>query len=137
MKVTKEWMEKYYVQFNQEYFNDLLPPIGNGISQCELMPVNKKAGYLGKAYWRNDISSKFVRKSFKIVLNNHYTDLVEIEWMNVLLHEMIHIWQFISGYKGGHGKSFLRKAEEINKYGWDITTTYKKIKVKNISNKKI
>lgn len=28
------------------------------------------------------------------------------------------------GYRGGHGASFVKKAKEINEFGWGITTSY-------------
>lgn len=111
----KKWMVKNYIKFNYLYFDDILPPVDD--EKIILLPIRKKTRYLGIAYRR---------KPYMIKLNFRY-DLPEIEWMNVLLHEMVHIWQYVIGYKGGHGKSFLRKAEEINKYGWGITTTYKNI----------
>ena len=64
---------------------------------------------------------------FKIRLNFIY-DLNEVEWQNVLLHEMIHIWEYTMGYNGGHGKLFRMKAKEINDIGgWGITCTHKNI----------
>ena len=112
----KEWMVKNYTKFNYLYFDDILPPVDD--KRILLVPINRKYNqYLGIAY---------NQKPYKIKINFRY-DLPEIEWMNVLLHEMIHIWQYVIGYKGGHGKTFTNKAETINKYGWGITTTYKNI----------
>ena len=62
----------------------------------------------------------------RIRLNFIY-DIVELEWKNVLLHEMIHIWEYTMGYNGGHGKLFKSKMKEINKYGFGITCKYKNI----------
>ena len=135
MKVNKEWMETNYNNYNHMYFNDILPQIGIGRMTIQLLPVIKQTQYLGQASWKptEGYTGKkdLINKRFIIKINNYYDDLFEIEWQNVLLHEMIHIWQYITGYKGGHGKSFLNKAKEINeKYGWEITSTYKEKYIK-------
>ena len=111
---VQKWMKYYYIVFNALYFDDILPPTNNMII---FEPVIKKAKYLGCAYNTTP---------YKIRLNFIY-DLIELEWKNVLLHEMVHVWQFVMGYSGGHGKSFKMKAKEINKYGWNITTTHQNI----------
>lgn len=116
-----EWMRYNYVIFNTLYFDNILPPDNMIIFE----PIIKRVNYLGKAYNSN---SKFPssKDPMKIRLNFNY-NMIELEWKNVLLHEMIHIWEYTMGYKGGHGKNFQRKAKEINKYGWGITTCYKNI----------
>lgn len=116
-----EWMRHNYVIFNSLYFDNLLPPDNMMIFE----PIIKSVNYLGKAY---NCNSGFVsvKDPMKIRLNFNY-DIVELEWKNVLLHEMIHIWEYTLGYKGGHGKLFKRKMNEINKYGWGITCCYKNI----------
>lgn len=110
-KLSIEWIENYYAMFNAQYFENKLP-------KCiDFQIVNKKVNYLGKA------TNKFP-DPFLITLNGYYK-LLELEWCNTLLHEMIHIWQFVTLENSGHGKSFKDKAKEINIYGWDITTTAK------------
>ena len=112
----KEWMIKNYTKFNYLYFDDILPPTDE--KRILLIPIRRNhTQYLGISY---------NQKPYMIKLNFRY-DLPEVEWKNVLLHEMIHIWQYVIGHKGGHGKTFKDKAEEINKYGWGITSTYKNI----------
>lgn len=111
---VKEWMEEYYCKYNILFFDNILPPLDRII----LTPIIKNVHYLGIAY--NQIP-------YKICLNFVY-DMVELEWHNVLLHEMIHIWEYVMGYSGGHGKTFKMKAKEINNIGgWGITTSYKNI----------
>lgn len=122
MTVNKEWIEKNYITFNHKYFNDLLPPIGVGRMHIQLLPVNKKVCYLGCAGYHN--GNNILDRDYYIKINNYYSQIYEVEWQNVLLHEMVHIWQYIMGYKGGHVTSFKNKAKEINKDGWDITTKY-------------
>ena len=112
--IQKLWMEENYMLFNTLFFNNDLPDLDEII----MTPIKRKnIIFLGCAY------NKY---PFVIKLNFRY-HIVEIEWQNVLLHEMIHIWQYVNGYKGGHGSSFKNKAKEINNYGWGITTCYKNI----------
>ena len=117
----QQWMKSNYVKFNVLYFDNILPPVDRMIFE----PIIKNVSYLGCAY-NNKLGYATKTLPFKIRLNFVY-DMGPIEWQNVLLHEMIHIWQYTVGYKGGHGKSFKMKMKEINKYGWGITCVYKDI----------
>lgn len=130
MITTKEWISKWYNYFNKIYFEGLLPQEGDPEDEytIELLPIKKKVGYLGQCRYRNN-------HHVVLVLNNKYDWLIEIEWQNVLLHEMIHVWQGVMGYKGGHGTTFKKKANQINSFGWGITTKYdgfREINNKNI-----
>lgn len=139
MTVNKKWIEENYIIFNHEYFNDLLPPIGVGRMHIQLLDINKQVSYIGIASWRPtspDGDVNICNREYKIKINNYFSDLYEVEFQNVLLHEMIHIWQYIIGYKGGHGTSFKKKANEINKFGWDITTKYEDKYIKGNKNDK-
>lgn len=119
MKVSTEWIRNWYNYFNKIYFGGILPPEGDPDIEysIEFLPVNKDTFYLGQCRYNKNHHTI-------LVLNNKYDWLIEKEWQNVLLHEMIHVWQDIMGYKGGHGKSFKKKAKEINSFGWGITTKY-------------
>lgn len=119
---VQEWIKSNYLIFNALFFDNMLPPAEMMIFE----PIIKNVSYLGCAY-NNDLRFPSKEYPFKIRINFVY-DLNEIEWKNVLLHEMIHIWQYTNGYKGGHGKLFKKKAKEINEIGgWGITCTYKNI----------
>ena len=127
MTVNKKWIEENYIKFNHCYFNDLLPPIGVGRMHIQLLDINKPVNYLGRAQWHLTSPNgcdNICNREYSIKINNYYSDLYEVEFQNVLLHEMIHIWQYIMGYKGGHGTSFKKKAKEINEFGWGITSKY-------------
>ena len=113
-KEMEIWVKENYIKFNSLYFDNILPPINSDLIIFEITN-SKKIKSLGTSY---------NKKPYKIRINFRY-DLPEIEFQDTLLHEMIHIWQYIMGYKGGHGKSFKKKAKDINKYGWDISTYYK------------
>ena len=118
---VQKWMKDSYIKFNGLYFDNILPPVNRMIFE----PIIKGVGYLGCAY---NNKNKYATETmpFKIRLNFYY-DMGTIEWKNVLLHEMIHIWEYTMGYSGGHGKLFKSKMKEINKHGWGITCEYKNI----------
>ena len=108
-----KWVKERYKVFNMLYFDNILPKPDEGI--IFIVTNSKKIKSLGSSY---------PTSPYKIRINFRY-DLPEIEWEDTLIHEMIHIWEFLMGYSGGHGKTFKRKAKEINKYGWNIQGTYK------------
>ena len=118
-----KWVTDNYKKFNSLYFDNLLPDPDGEMIIFDIT-TDKRYKSLGTAY---------DRKPYMIRINFRY-DLPEIEYQDTLLHEMIHIWQYVIGYKGSHGKSFKKKAREINKYGWNITDKYtnKLIEIKDV-----
>lgn len=108
------WVKENYIKFNALYFDNILPPVESTRIVFEITNT-KKIKSLGTSY---------NQKPYKIRINFRY-DLPEIEYQDTLIHEMIHIWQYIMGYTDCHGKHFKTKAKEINKYGWNICSTYK------------
>ena len=121
---VQEWMKFYYMKYNTLFFDNDLPPL----DRILLIPIIKYVGYLGVSYsCKNNFNIPSEKDPYILKLNFAW-DMIETEWQNVLLHEMIHIWQYTMGYSGGHGKSFKMKAKEINEIGgWGITTKYKTI----------
>ena len=111
----KEWVKDRYNLYNALLFDSILPQPDEGI--IFIVTNSKKIKSLGSAY---------PTSPYKIRINFRY-DLSEIECDNILLHEMIHIWQFTLGYKCGHGKTFNNKVKEFNKYGLNIQVNYKNI----------
>ena len=111
----KEWVKDRYNVFNGIFFDNILPQPDEGI--IFIVTNSKKIKSLGSSY---------PTRPYKIRINFRY-DLSEIEWENILLHEMIHIWQFVLGYKCGHGKTFNSKVKEFNKYGCNVQVNYKNI----------
>ena len=88
---VQKWMKDNYIKFNGLYFDNILPPVNRMIFE----PIIKGVGYLGKAYSnKNNYATETM--PFKIRLNFYY-DMGQIEWKNVLLHEMIHIWEYTMG----------------------------------------
>lgn len=101
--MTIAQLENAFNILNSMYFENALPNVT--IKYC-----NSK-GYMGLFCPRKD---KFNRCTIKI---NKYYDITDIDAENILAHETIHLWQHINNYKDSHGSSFIRKMNEINKYG--------------------
>lgn len=114
MQIDTAWMERQFDRFNKEYF-------GAGLPRPKYL-VNNARTRLGsmtfkwKRTWR-----KQETYDYAIRLSNYY-DVAEIEFQNVLLHEMIHYYIAVNHFKDDsvHGMMFRSIAERINKYGWHI-----------------
>lgn len=101
--MTTEQILSIYKNFNQLYFNNELP-LPNAIQfKC----VKK---FLGQFSWRGTYKNGgtcILRMSTAY----HFTDF-EIE--KIIIHEMIHAWQWVHGYRDAHGRTFKLKATLIN-----------------------
>lgn len=122
MKVTAEWAEHAFDLYNEKYFqNKLKKP--EFVLECD-------PGYFG--YYRpHGTFDKLNRKMTHIFgpgtlyLNARYTNRSEKEWVETLLHEMIHM--YLNTVKrvyprNGHGAEFMKMAELLNNEGgWNIS----------------
>lgn len=121
-------LEDLYDKFNREYFGDELP------KDCTFYFSPLATKTYGKA--RLDFADTKSKAKYKIMLASAIqTDRALI--VDVLLHEMIHIWQYIyyvstgkSSYldrsifdKTGHGVYFKRHMDRLNRIGFDINVT--------------
>lgn len=133
---TVEYIEKMFNRFNHRYFNNELflktPKDVKGTVLENLFPekinieVKPYSGSLGECiiaiYKHKDSDNFFLSVVEKLVINNRYLRS-EKNYCEILLHEMIHIWESQKLNKGNtltHSKTFLQKREEINKAGWNI-----------------
>lgn len=115
MIVTKEWLEKWFVLFDREYFGGNLPMPVMGLTHARTrlgQLAFKKASRWGRTKLYD----------FKLSLSTYY-DMTEVQAKNVLLHEMIHYVIAYTGLKdtSSHGIVFRGMADNLNrKHGWDI-----------------
>lgn len=123
--VTITQLQAYFNIFNKKYFGDSLPI-------ADIKYCNSKS-YVGIF---NPRKNKNGRYTIKI---SRYYELPIIEVENTLIHEMIHLWQWVNKYYDVHGASFIKKMNEINKFGnhnisvvADFTANRPKISEKNI-----
>lgn len=99
--LTTFTMYHWFNEFNEKYFDNKL-----------FMPnfkIKKSKSYFGKCFGRQNL----------IIMSN-YLDRTEKDFQNTFIHEMIHLWQWQILHEMNHGKSFKKKAAEINMDGWNI-----------------
>jgi len=125
MQVTKEWMEKWFTEFNHDYFDDRL--------SLPRLVLSKSRTRLGSMACKRKVQMFHSHLcDYAIHLSNYY-DLSERQFQNVLLHEMIHYFISYTGLKdtSPHGVVFRRMMDDLNrKYGWEISvmTSTKNVK---------
>ena len=102
-------LKKLYDQFNKKYFNNDLP------DDIEIK-YKKMKGAGGRAKGtRYKKERKTVPESIEI---SSFYVMDDKDLHGILLHEMIHIWEMINGYRSGrdsHSLQFRKKREEILK----------------------
>ena len=159
MLYTEEYVRDKYTKYNNELFGGQLPsfdelefhitmkrnPWGRGgVTQMFYYDSN---GRITEGY----ASSCGYEKAY-LELSNYYDNTEE--WKdNVLVHEMVHIYEFTcepryileahnsegrntNFPKNGHGLIFYREADRLKQYGWDITrfVTQDGVKSASLSN---
>lgn len=110
-------MPEMFWKCNAEYFNQELPMPKFGL-------INKTKT-LAKFEWNKDKKGKHPIKWQTILFSDCY-DFDEKDFMELMVHEMIHYYIAWNGIKdnGHHGREFMRIANELNdKYGLEITKT--------------
>lgn len=143
-KVTQKFLEDGYNELIAEYFSgDKMPKVG---SEIELGFNGKKGTHAtAKCGFRRAISrgkdgkpvreepnpNEFFVKGFiisdlRIDFNNNANDrMTEKDAYETLIHEMIHIWQYLNETPtewaaNPHGRGFLIKSRPMRADGWDI-----------------
>lgn len=92
-----------FKRFNSCYFNDALPMVT--IKYCN------SNSYMGLFYHKKDKYGRYVIK-----INKRY-EMSDYATENILIHEMIHLWQAVNNYNDSHGVTFHSKMREINRIG--------------------
>lgn len=114
MQIDTAWMERQFDRFNKEYFGGRLTP--------PKFSVNNARTRLGSMAfkWKRSL---YKRETYDYVIRlSNYYDIPEVEFQNVLLHEMIHYYIAVNHFKDDsvHGTMFRSIAQRINKQGWHI-----------------
>ena len=120
MKLTREWMETWFDEFNRIYFKGELPKPYLYVSHAR-----KRLGCLGYKYDRKH--PKKGPSDFRLGLSNYYV-LAEWDYQNILLHEMIHLVVASKQLKdtSAHGQLFRSIQQQLNQNcGWDIKISIK------------
>lgn len=121
MQITTDWIAAQFGQFNQDYFGGKLVPPKFSVNNART-----RLGSFSFKYQRSRLLGlpslgEGQRVGFHIRLSNYY-DVPEVEFQNVLLHEMIHYYIAVNRFKDDstHGTMFRSIARRINKQGWHI-----------------
>lgn len=113
MQIDIIWLREKFQKLNKLYFDGVLPTprFHIGRSRTRLGSLSyKRVGVGGEA--------------FTLSLSNYY-DQTERQFLNVLLHEMIHLSIAASGLKdtSSHGVVFRGMMARLNREGWNISVT--------------
>lgn len=108
-----------FSEFNRQIFGDELPSV--------VIKTSNASTYAGKyQYYAHPHSTHKVNH---IIILSNKNSLTERELEDVLIHEMIHCYITVKGYKdtGHHGKIFLQIMTTINQqYGRNISVRTKR-----------
>lgn len=124
MIVTIDWIKKNYDAFNNAFFDGSLP-------SDLTFKISRSKSVWGYASFKYDYPNDTI-KATSITISNYY-DSPEHVKKNTLLHEMIHIYDYVLNphhfIKNGrrvkynaHGLFFTEQAIRLRKFGWDINT---------------
>lgn len=130
-KQDKNTMEMLYLYFNERYFNNVLPDIKHVVFQTKI-PKNytqPAAGLMESTHLRT--KTGLSRRKYRVSVDESYND--PFVFVDVLLHEMIHVYQGEMAQKNpndakkifagnAHGAWFQKEMRRINKDGFNIDT---------------
>lgn len=109
MKLTEDNIKSKFHEYNSVYFeNKLIIPT---------LKFNKSSKTLAMVKY-NIFNNKY--HCDKLIFSENILWNEEL-FSNILVHEMIHIWQIQEKNRVGHGYFFKKKMNELNKQGFNIT----------------
>ena len=122
---TKEFLNRSYHEINRVMFNNLLPTKPNFEFVMETSPKKQYLGKTNITIHRNgsiDVDSIELNSSIMMTLH---------EWIEVIIHEMIHVQEclyypehLLSKNYEQHGEWFMKRANDFTQYGFRITKTF-------------
>ena len=121
MKVTAEWTEHAFDLYNEKYFQGKLskPKI---VLECDPRYFGYYRPHAAFDKWSRKITRVFSPGT--LYLNAKYANRSEKQWVETLLHEMIHMYLYTVKKiypKKDHGKEFTEMAARLNSAGgWNI-----------------
>lgn len=126
-KVSRQWMRTKYEQFNTELFGGILPKIDFAVGSS-----TQHSGYARYViYWQTQTI-----KPLKILLSSFLNPNEEIA-TNTLLHEMIHVCDYVThpehflgeGYDSHKSVFFQSWLKELNNKGYWVTESTQNIEI--------
>ena len=122
---TKEFLTRSYHEINKVMFDNLLPTKPNFEFVMETSPKKQYPGKTNITIHGNgsiDVDSIELNSSIMITLH---------EWIEVIIHEMIHVQEclyypehLLSKNYEQHGEWFMKRAKDFTQYGFRITKTF-------------
>lgn len=108
--VTEAQVRSTFDKLNQLYFDNELPQ-PNKIA----FPFVKR--FLGEFIWRGyyTVAGSHNNAAHCTLNISSAWNMTDFEVEKVIIHEMVHEWQWVHGYTDHHGKTFRSKAAHINK----------------------
>ena len=138
INITPMIIRKWYDIFNKWYFSNKLFDSNKLYFETEYLPGED---FVASSYAERDNDSIIPTK----IIFNKSVLLSEFDFMNTLLHEMIHIYDYMyhpehfsyNNYKtyNSNGRLFNMFSSKLNKYGWEISSIHSKILTKNNEHK--
>ena len=136
-KVSRQWMRTKYEQFNTELFGGILPKIDFAVGSS-----TQHSGFARYAIYRQTQTIK----PLKILLSSFLNPNEEIA-TNTLLHEMIHVCDYVThpehflgeGYDSHKSDFFQSWLKELNDKGYWVTESAQNIEIntaKTVQSKK-
>lgn len=138
-KPTIAWMQKKYKEWNALAFANKLPKemnfeLDNDKNAAGKFTVNVSQNPIKKETVGDDIEGFFTEDNYLlkdpiITLSVYFNHGHEEQYLDVLLHEMIHCYEFyclkyLAHYNVMHGATFTNKMKEINtRFGRNIQPT--------------
>lgn len=143
--ITLSWVKQMYDKYNNEIWNNQLPPSSSNLIEFKFSNSTKRLGAVGiKGASREDngyagckygMSELWIKKvTFYITTIQDFTDK---QFLDTIIHEMCHVYEcFVEpeylikamvtkNYssifpKDGHGKIFYEQAKICNSYGFNV-----------------
>lgn len=136
MRIDINFIESNFEKFNRDYFGNKLPKPKFGIGKAKMI--------LGSLNYKTK-HTLFGSKRFDYTIRlSVYYDQSEWQYLNTLLHEMIHYYISLNDIKdtSAHGKVFRSIMNNLNKkYNWDMSVSTKlqtlSAAVKNIPSERL
>lgn len=102
--LTEQQIRDLFDKLNKQFFNNALPQP----NRIEFRFVKK---YLGQFHWEG----LYDRRGICVIRFSTAYEMTDFEVEKVLIHEMVHEWQWTVGHNDHHGVWFKHKANEINR----------------------
>lgn len=113
-ETTQDDCQKWFRILNRELFNNALAPLDE-------IDIRWRRG--AHAYYESWIDTKDPSYQYtKLCMNKRYKS--KKFFVEVLAHELVHHYQFLSEGKASHGESFIGWTEAFNKKGLRLVRAY-------------